>query len=151
MSKKKRLPWRCANEKQAKDKATIYNSREWQELRALKLNSQRLCERCLSQGRFVEAHVVHHIIPIETAHTLEEMKRLAIDCGLDGLQSLCDQCHNDIHNDAGYHTREAVQQRAKDRQERWQDKVMKRFANNVANNDSNGTTEKTTVDACPED
>ena len=128
MSKKKRLPWRCANEKQAKDKATIYNSREWQELRIAKLRStQKLCERCLSQGRFVEAHVVHHIIPIETAHTLEEMKRLAIDCGLDGLQSLCDQCHADIHNDAGYHTREAVQQRAKDRQERWQDKVMKRF------------------------
>lgn len=152
MSKKKRLPWRCANEKQAKDKATIYNSREWQELRIAKLRStQKLCERCLSQGRFVEARVVHHIIPIETAHTLEEMKRLAIDCGLAGLQSLCDQCHADIHNDAGYHTREAVQQRANDRQKRWQDKVMKRFANNGANNDSNGTTEKTTVDACSED
>lgn len=151
MSRDKRLPWRCANKKQAKDKATIYNSREWQELRALKLNSQRLCERCLSQGRFVEARVVHHIIPIETAHTLEEMKRLAIDCGLAGLQSLCDQCHADIHNDAGYHTREAVQQRANERLERWQDKVMKRFANNGANNESNGTTEKTTVDACAKD
>lgn len=128
MSRDKRLPWRCANKKQAKDKATIYNSREWQELRIAKLRSQPLCERCLSQGRYVNAHVVHHIIPIETAHTLEEMKRLAIDCGLAGLQSLCDQCHADIHNDAGYHNREAVQQRAKDRQERWQYKVMKRFS-----------------------
>lgn len=127
MSNKKRLPWRCANAKQARNKATIYNSREWQELRIAKLRSQPLCERCLSQGRYVSAHVVHHIIPIETAHTLQDMKRLAIDCGLAGLQSLCDQCHADIHNDAGYHTREAVQQRAKDRQERWQDKVMKRF------------------------
>ena len=127
MSNKKRLPWRCANAKQARDKATIYNSREWQELRIAKLRSQPLCERCLSQGRYVSAHVVHHIVPIETAHTLQDMKCLAIDCGLAGLQSLCDQCHADIHNDAGYHTREAVQQRAKDRQERWQDKVMKRF------------------------
>ena len=125
MSNKKRLPWRCANTKQAKDKATIYNSREWQELRIAKLRSQPLCERCLSQGRYVSAHVAHHIVPIETAHTLQDMKRLAIDCGLAGLQSLCVQCHADIHNDAGYHTREAVQQR-----ERWQDKVMKRFANN---------------------
>lgn len=130
MSKMKRLPWRCANEKQQKDKAEIYNSRKWKELRIAKLRSQPLCERCLSQGRYVSAHVVHHIIPIETAHTLADMKRLAIDCGLAGLQSLCDQCHADIHNDAGYHTREAVQQRAKDRQERWQDKVMKRFAPN---------------------
>ena len=107
------------------DKATIYNSREWQELRIAKLRSQPLCERCLSQGRYVRAHPVHHIIPIETAHNMADMKRLAFD--FNNLQSLCDQCHADIHNDAGYHTREAVQQRAKDRQERWQDKVMKRF------------------------
>jgi 5-methylcytosine-specific restriction protein A len=127
MNDKKRLPWRCANAKQARDKATIYNSREWQELRIAKLRSQPLCERCLSQGRYVSAHVVHHIVPIETAHTLQDMKCLAIDCGLAGLQSLCDQCHADIHNDAGYHTREAVQQRANERLERWQDKVMKRF------------------------
>lgn len=128
MSNKKRLPWRCANAKQAKDKATIYNSREWKELRIAKLRRQPLCERCLSQGRYVSAHVVHHIIPIETAHTMADMKRLAFD--FSNLQSLCDQCHNDIHNDAGYHTREAVQQRANERMERWQDKVMKRFANN---------------------
>ena len=130
MSRDKRLSWRSANENQAMDKATIYNSREWRELRIAKLRSQPLCERCLSLGRYVSAHVVHHIIPIETAHTLADMKRLAIDCGLAGLQSLCDQCHSEIHNDAGYHTRDAVQQRTNERLERWQDKVMKRFASN---------------------
>ena len=79
MSRDKRLPWRCANKKQAMDKATIYNSREWQELRIAKLRSQPLCERCLSQGRYVRAHPVHHIIPIETAHNMADMKRLAFD------------------------------------------------------------------------
>ena len=129
MSRDKRLPWRCANKKQAMDKATIYNSREWQELRIAKLRSQPLCERCLSQGRYVSAHPVHHIIPIETAHNMADMKRLAFD--FNNLQSLCDKCHDDIHNEAGYHTREAVRQRADDRQKRWEEKIMARFAPKV--------------------
>ena len=75
---KKRLPWRCKNQKQAKDKATIYNSREWKELRRAKLRAQPLCEKCLADGRAAgvaggwirSAHCVHHITPIETAATM---------------------------------------------------------------------------------
>ena len=76
--KKKRLPWRCKNHQQAKDKATIYNSREWKELRRAKLREQPLCEMCLADGRasgvaggwIRSAHCVHHITPIETAATM---------------------------------------------------------------------------------
>ena len=129
MSNKKRLPWRCANKNQAKDKATIYNSREWRELRIQKLRANPLCERCYEQGRYVSAHCVHHIIPIETAHNMADMKRLAFD--FSNLQSLCDQCHADIHNQSGYHTREAFRQRADERQKRWEEKIMARFAPNA--------------------
>ena len=81
---------------QKTDKAKIYNSREWKQRRAEKLQANPLCERCLEAGYVVPARVVHHKTPIETARNYEEMKRLAF-CGLDRLQSLCFQCHSDIH------------------------------------------------------
>ena len=131
MSTKKRLPWRCRSAQQAKDKAEIYNSREWRELRAAKLRSQPLCERCLQMGKDAgvpegwirSAHCVHHIKPIEEAQTKEEMWRLATQCGLGGLMSLCDQCHADIHKEEKSHSREAVQQRARQRTDRWLDSI----------------------------
>ena len=85
---KKRLPWRCKSPKQAKDKAEIYNSREWKQLRAAKLKQTPYCEKCRSDGLAAgvkpfgyvrAAHCVHHIVPIETATTTEEMRRLALD------------------------------------------------------------------------
>ena len=95
MSKKN---WRGVSDKVAKDKADIYNSREWHELRAAKLRSTKgLCEECLKQGIITSARCVHHIVPIETARTKDEMRRLAIDCGLQGLKALCFACHARIH------------------------------------------------------
>ena len=81
---------------QKTDKAKIYNSREWKALRAAKIQANPLCERCLEAGYVTPARTVHHKIPIETARNYEEMKRLAF-CGMAGLQSLCFQCHSDIH------------------------------------------------------
>ena len=81
---------------QKTDKAKIYNSREWKQRRAEKLQANPLCERCLEAGYVTPARVVHHKTPIETARNYEEMRRLAF-CGLDRLQSLCFQCHSDIH------------------------------------------------------
>ena len=93
MKQKHKRYWRCRNPKQQKDKAEIYNSREWRELRFSKLRSTNgLCEECLKQGIVTSARCVHHIVPIETARTKDEMKRLAIDCGLQGLKSLCFAC-----------------------------------------------------------
>ena len=122
MKDKKRLPWRCKSVKQAKDKATIYNSREWKTLRIEKLKSQPLCEMHLKEGRYVSAHCVHHITPIETATTMEEMKRLAF-CGLDGLMSLCDDCHHKVHEEMKSFSRESVKARADARLARWIDNV----------------------------
>ena len=131
MSEKKRLPWRCKNAKQAKDKATIYNSREWKALRIEKLKSQPLCEMHLKEGRYVSAHCVHHIVPIETATTMEEMKRLAFCSNmsnpLDGLMSLCDECHHKIHEEMKSFSKESVKARADARQARWADNIVNRF------------------------
>ena len=145
---KKRLPWRCKNQQQAKDKATIYNSREWKELRRAKLRAQPLCEMCLEEGRnqgvkrgYVRsATCVHHIVPIETATTKEEMWRLAIGCGLSGLMSLCDECHHKIHEEMRSFDPANVKARAEARQARWADNIVNRFVNNKT--EDNGTMEK---------
>ena len=137
---KKRLPWRCKNQQQAKDKATIYNSREWKELRIAKLRSTNgLCEECLKEGIVTSARCVHHVLPIETARTKDEMKRLAIDCGLQGLKSLCFACHARIHKELGSNTAKIVRQRAEARQDRWADNLMSKFVKQE--DDGTGTME----------
>ena len=126
MSKKRN--WRGVSDKVAKDKAEIYNSREWKELRIAKLRSTNgLCEECLKQGIITSARCVHHIVPIETARTKDEMRRLAIDCGLKGLKSLCFACHARIHKELGSNTAKIVRQRAEARQDRWADNLMSKF------------------------
>ena len=126
MSKKRN--WRGVSDKVAKDKSEIYNSREWKELRIAKLRSTNgLCEECLKQGIVTSARCVHHVVPIETARTKDEMKRLAIDCGLQGLKSLCFACYARIHKELGSNTAKIVRQRAEARQDRWADGLMSKF------------------------
>ena len=125
---KKPTSWRCRNIKQQKDKQEIYNSREWKELRIAKLRSTNgLCEECMKQGIVTSARCVHHIVPIETARTKDEMRRLAIDCGLQGLKALCFACHARIHKELGSNTAKIVRQRADARQDRWADNLMSKF------------------------
>ena len=133
----KKRNWRGVSDKVAKDKSDIYNSREWKELRAAKLRANPLCEECMKQGIVTSARCVHHVVPIETARTKDEMKRLAIDCGLQGLQSLCYACHASIHKEMGSNTAKIVRQRAEARQDRWADKLMSRFT--IPKNDDDPT------------
>jgi len=131
MSKKRN--WRGVSDKVAKDKADIYNSREWKELRAMKLQQQPLCEQCIKDGEAMgipggyirSATCVHHVVPIETARTKDEMKRLAFD--VNNLRSLCFACHARIHKELGSNTAKIVRQRAEARQDRWADNLMIRF------------------------
>ena len=124
--KKKRRPWRCKNQQQAKDKATIYNSREWKELRIAKLRSTNgLCEECLKHNIVTSARCVHHVVPIETARTKDEMKRLAFD--VNNLRALCFACHARIHKELGSNTAKIVRQRAEARKDRWADNLISKF------------------------
>ena len=145
---KKPTSWRCRNPKQQKDKAEIYNSREWKELRIAKLRStDGLCEECMKQGIVTAARCVHHVVPIETARTKDEMRRLAIDCGLQGLKALCFACHARIHKELGSNTAKIVRQRAEARQDRWADNLKSKFIIN----DNKGTDREASVDADAED
>ena len=145
---KKPTSWRCRNPKQQKDKAEIYNSREWKELRIAKLRStDGLCEECMKQGIVTAARCVHHVVPIETSRTKDEMRRLAIDCGLQGLKALCFACHARIHKELGSNTAKIVRQRAEARQDRWADNLKSKFIIN----DNKGTDREASVDADAED
>ena len=131
MSKKRN--WRGVSDKVAKDKREIYNSREWKELRIQKLRANPLCEQCQKDGEAAgipggyirSATCVHHIVPIETARTKDEMKRLAFDPH--NLMALCFACHARIHKELGSNTAKIVRQRAEARQDRWADSLMSRF------------------------
>ena len=125
----KKRNWRGVSDRVAKDKADIYNSREWKELRIAKLRSTNgLCEECLKQGIVTSARCVHHVVPIETARTKDEMKRLAFD--VNNLRALCFACHARIHKEIGSNTAKIVRQRAEARQDRWADNLMNKFTIN---------------------
>lgn len=119
------MSWRARNPRQAKDKQTIYNSREWRELREQKLRANPLCEVCEQKGIVTAAHQVHHIHPIEDSHSVQEMRKWAFM--YENLQSLCDQCHADIHKAEGKGTKALAIERAKQRQDRWADGLISRF------------------------
>ena len=121
----KKRNWRGVSDKVAKDKQEIYNSREWKELRIQKLRANPLCEECMKQGIVTSARSVHHVVPIETARTKDEMRRLAFD--VNNLKALCFPCHARIHKELGSNTAKIVRQRAEARQDRWADNLMSKF------------------------
>ena len=124
MSKKRN--WRGVSDKVAKDKAEIYNSREWKELRIAKLRSTNgLCEECMKDGIVTAAHAVHHRHPIEDSTSKAEMRKWAFMW--ENLVSVCDACHAKIHKEERSHSKEAVKARAEQRHERWKDNIMSRF------------------------
>ena len=149
----KKRNWRGVSDKVAKDKQDIYNSREWKELRIQKLRANPLCEQCQKDGEAAgipggyvrSATCVHHIVPIETAKTKDEMKRLAFDPH--NLMALCFACHARIHKELGSNTAKIVRQRAEARQDRWADNLRSKFIIN----DNKGTDREASVDAQPED
>lgn len=91
------------------------NSREWRELRAAKLASEPLCERCKAEGYVVSARCIHHIIPVESGRTDAECWELATRWS--NLQSLCYQCHSDIHKYMGKSKNHV--ERSKQNLQRW--------------------------------
>jgi 5-methylcytosine-specific restriction enzyme A len=63
-----------------------YNTAQWQKVRRLKFQQNRLCEMCLKQGRIEIAVAVDHIISIASGGDAFPP--------LDMLMSLCASCHN---------------------------------------------------------
>lgn len=85
-----------SNEGKRKERMTIYNTARWRELRILKLKQNPLCEVCLTKSVIKPADDVHHIISFMSTEDFVQRRFLAFD--FNNLMSLCDQCHQEIHN-----------------------------------------------------
>lgn len=129
----KKLSYRCKNERQQKDKATIYNSREWAELRIRKMQANPICELCEAEGHVAASQCVHHIHPIEKSSSIQEMRMWAFKW--ENLQSLCLHHHIEVHKQAGANRKENVAERRQMRQERWRDGMVSRFTSHPTDRD----------------
>lgn len=74
-----------------------YNTSQWHNLRDRYIKNHPFCERCAEKGIIKLAQQVHHKIEFLTGLTDEDKWRLLLD--EDNLQSLCTNCHNEIHNE----------------------------------------------------
>ena len=105
-----------------KDYQRMLNSKRWKELRAWKLNTNPLCERCEAEGYVRAAVDVHHIRPV--CGSILEMEALCFNPA--NLQSLCVPCHIQPHKEMGKTTRKNVDERKKQRLDRWIERVSER-------------------------
>ena len=85
----------------------LLNSKRWAEVkRIVWQRAGGLCERCKREG-FIRAGVdCHHIKPVESAKTEEEMRRLAYN--VSNIELLCVPCHIKTHQEMRSHTKEKV-------------------------------------------
>ena len=90
----------------------LINSQKWAKLRAEKLHSTPLCERCSLSGIITPGTEIHHIMPIDNGSTLAEKKRLAYNPH--NLQTLCRTCHVAIHKELQSKSKTNTKRRAKD-------------------------------------
>ena len=121
----------------------LLNSKRWQEVkRIVWRRTNGLCEECKRQG-IVRAGVdCHHIVPVETATTPQEMERLCFD--VNNVRLLCIACHSAIHKGMGKGTRKLAIERAKQRQDRWAEGLMSKFIKQKGNGNGTGTMETDT-------
>jgi 5-methylcytosine-specific restriction enzyme A len=69
----------------------FYKSRQWLDLRAEALaRDNHECQRCKKQGKYHKAECVHHIKEVKPYPWLA--------LTLDNLMSLCNACHNQVHD-----------------------------------------------------
>ena len=105
----------------------MLNSKRWKMLRQEYLRAHPLCERCRAEGYVRSAIDVHHVIPVESAHTIQEMEALCFnEVAGQRLEALCIPCHIKAHAEQRSHSKEAHQKREDDRLERWKARQGKR-------------------------
>lgn len=66
--------------------ARFYDTAQWQQLRALKLRANPLCEGCEAGGVLTPASEVDHVVSVSQAPELR--------ADLSNLRSLCKPCHS---------------------------------------------------------
>ena len=95
----------------------LMNSARWKKLRDDWLRQHPLCEECKRNGITEAATCVHHVTPVESGRTDRECEQLAYSWS--NLQSLCYQCHAEIHRVENSHSKHAHKTREAERLERW--------------------------------
>ena len=100
----------------------LISTTRWRRLRLTQLQAQPLCEQCQSEDKINPATEVHHITPVESVTTIEQMGILMFTP--DNLMSLCHKCHKDIHTEMFSHTKENVQKANDKRTKRFIDKYL---------------------------
>ena len=85
----------------------LLNDKQWKLLRAAVFRrTNGLCEMCLKEGIITPGVDVHHIQPVETGRTVQEMERLAYNPA--NCQLLCVEHHIKVHQSMRTHCREKV-------------------------------------------
>ena len=89
----------------------LLNSKQWQEVKAIVWKrANGLCEMCMKEGivtgSLTKQLDCHHIVPVESGRTVQEMERLCYD--VNNIMLVCQDCHIKIHTEAKSHTREKV-------------------------------------------
>lgn len=88
----------------------LLNDRRWWGEGGVKVQVWRrangLCELCKAEGFITPGVDVHHIRPVETAKTVQEMERLAYNPA--NCQLLCVPCHIKVHQSMHTHSKEKV-------------------------------------------
>lgn len=102
----------------------MIQSHLWRSLRHRKLSESPLCEMCLDSGQYVSAQCVHHIQPCESASSEAEMRRLMF--AWNNLQSLCNDCHQQVHRELQSRSKKVIRERNTKKNERF----INRFLSN---------------------
>ncbi|MDR2057648.1 MAG: HNH endonuclease [Dysgonamonadaceae bacterium] len=95
----------------------LINTARWRRLRIKKLQAQPLCGCCKGKDKITPATEVHHVTPVESVTTIEQMEILMFD--YNNLMSVCSECHNEIHAEMFSHTKENIKKANKRRTQRF--------------------------------
>lgn len=97
----------------------LLNDKRWWGANGVKVQVWRradgLCEEC--HRAIVGQGDCHHVIPVETGRTIQEMERLCYD--VNNVRLLCVPCHIKVHQEMRSHTPEKVRENKKRRRQRF--------------------------------
>ena len=87
----------------------LLNSKRWQIVKCIVWRRTKgMCEECLKVGLKRPGVDCHHIIPVESAKTEQEMEQLAYNPS--NIRLLCVACHIKTHQEMLSHTKEKVRE-----------------------------------------
>lgn len=101
----------------------LLNSKRWKELRVAMLQAHPLCQECEREGYVRSSIDCHHIRPISSAMSVQEMERLCFDPN--NIACLCVPCHVKVHKAMKKGTKANRKEREEQRMSRWSESVRR--------------------------